>query len=317
MRSPEKRRAEEGHLRQIVTTRRHSGRRLVVAIACAIAAATARHTAADVKPATPPATPPAEDGITAAKREFEAVKSARDPALQQRSDLPRLSLPEMRSDNGGAPDRSLVAPKSGQPEKKSANWLLEAMEKKDVRANPDRGTKSEREAAREVVANESRHETAQRTDTARQVEVDRKLLGAPPDPMAKFLSGWMTPQDYALLKPGLEQSLSYSLSAGTATVAGALPGVASPEAALAAAGPNGPGSLVGGTKPRENPYLSALNLTPAPVAPLPAGPVVTVPSSPPPALLPVPAPIAPPKPKLPEFAKPAQDEKYYKQLKRF
>jgi hypothetical protein len=135
----------------------------------------------------------------------------------------------------------------------------------------------------------------------------------PPNPLNAFLADWMTPKDYALLKPGLQSS-------GTSTVA--LP--AGPKVSIAQ-----PGSALFGnqasllsseaspapvTKPTENPYLQALN-EPAPVVTVPPTP----PANPVPAPAVAPALPVPPQPqsKIPEFAKPATDNKLFKPLKRF
>jgi hypothetical protein len=69
-------------------------------------------------------------------------------------------------------------------------------------------------------------------------------------------------------------------------------------------------------KPADNPFLQTLNGsgTALPAFVPPPAPASTPANT---ALAPVPLESAPPKSKIPDFAKPAMDEKYFKQLKRF
>ena len=294
-------------------------------LALALAAGGFTANAADEKSA-PPGAPAvsSESAISAAKREFEAVKAARDPALQQKGALPKMTMPDLHSAPSGVGN---IAPKQQQiGEKKSANWLVEAMEKQKPRKDGERDNgrgKGERYDARESTAlltggarDKDRTSVEPETDPRRRARETE-----PKNPLASFLGEWMTPQDYALLKPGLEESL-----AGTKNSPGAMPtpgaglsSILGSDAALNPATAFNQAAI--GTAPRENPYLAALNPPPPPMT-LPVPPPTAVsPSVAPAAVNPLavsgPAPIAPPKPKIPEFAKPAQDEKYFKQLKRF
>jgi len=70
---------------------------------------------------------------------------------------------------------------------------------------------------------------------------------------------------------------------------------------------------------RENPYLQSLK-SEASVIPTGGRPTIMpldpIPRSTPPAIVAPPVPAAPPT-KIPDFAKPGSDDKYFKQLKRF
>ena len=131
----------------------------------------------------------------------------------------------------------------------------------------------------------------------------------------------MTPHDYALLKPGLEQAIGAQIDTRTnapsssATIS--LPLLPGTNATFGSVSPV-PVSPVQ-TAPRENPYLTALSPAPAIPAPNPTS-VSTLPSLPAASALPpfLGAPQPPPaKSAVPDFVKPATDEKYFKQLKRF
>lgn len=144
------------------------------------------------------------------------------------------------------------------------------------------------------------------------------------NPLTSYLDGWMTPQDFALLKPGLDgRPAAVALPQPDASVA---PGgfMAEPLSSAQASRGAGPAPLApGGDRPgagRENPFLAALNApvanvavaaqTPRPAPPEPGPATVATPSVPSP-------PSPPPASRTPEFARPAADDKYFKPLKRF
>jgi hypothetical protein len=135
----------------------------------------------------------------------------------------------------------------------------------------------------------------------------------------------MTPQDYAVLKPGLADSLALGTGGGrTSVMSGAgMPGGLS---SVAGSGLDDLG-LQAGVKPpfaapapRENPYLQTLT-TPEPavptfaptpkVAPMPPSPMMPRPVFGPPPATP------PPQSTIPDFAKPSTNEKYFRPQNRF
>ncbi len=272
------------------------------------------------------AAPLPADAIAIARREFEAVKSARDSVAQPKETFPRISAPELHvPPSGGAwtPQKSTLLEK--EKEKKSANWLVDAMEKSaDARKDRERGG-VERERDRGPMSRradrekEGEEDGEKRTTANGAEERERKPETAVTNPLSAFLGTWMTPQDFALLKPGIEQGFSATggaSSSGTSTLPGTgsafpLPGSDASSAATAAA-------RAAAATPRENPYLAMLgSVTPvssasvaAPPLPAPAANrgVIAPPSLPP---------VSAPKSSVPDFVKPATDEKYFKQLKRF
>ena len=293
-------------------------------------AASAQEEPAPARP-TPAA---AEDSIATAKREFELLKSARDTSLQQKGEIPRVSVPDLHSLTPSSVFRGPVTPKSPLPSKKSANWLVDAMEKKTdtnqarekFRGTRERDSRREREKSDVSLSSEGDRETSEESVVSRREENteqnrQRPQVDAPTNPLAQYLSDWMTPKDYALLKPGLEASLATG-GDPRESPGGFLPaGVSTPGSS------NEPAfdflqKSAGGlsTPPRENPFLQGLNvpdMTPPVVLPAPT----SVGGSPAPAIISAPgappAAVFQPPSRIPDFAKQGQDDKYFKQLKRF
>lgn len=298
-----------------------------------------------------PANDPAAS-VEGARRDLDAIKALRDPSNQQKGALPKLTVPEMHTPTPGAP-QPWNPKKSGAAEqhaKKSQNWLVDAMERearasqarertsgssRDSRLWRDRNEKS---GASSNTAGDELGERSERTEGAldrdgeaiaasRETRAEREPAHATPEvnnPLTRFLGEWMTPRDYAMLKPALDESLSGRGSelAGTSPAGATLgvSGLSGSDATLSGAGGPGRGREI----PRDNPYLQAMQNLPAPTGPalLAGAPNVTslpapAPVASPRAEAPAPPIVVPPKSKIPEFAKPAQDEKYFKQLKRF
>jgi hypothetical protein len=279
--------------------------------------------------AAPTSTPEREDSISAARRDFEAIKAAGDSAQQVKGEVPRLSVPDFQP---GAP-----APRVPQPaaedldprskKKKSANWLLDAMEKKPAaRPDPRRGTRARGDeielllaSGRDSEPDPALSEKPDRRDPA--IEEERLPAEPPPNPLAPFLEGWMTREDYTLLKPGLEApavgtarpgtegGMPFTLPEGIVDngrdASRSVPGLERPDFTQASSG--------------ANPYLPALAAplpAPASMAPPPAS--MSPLAGPPPVIYaPAVAPQPPPSSRIPEFARPAMDDKYFKPLKRF
>lgn len=298
--------------------------RLLASLA-AVFAATAVHVPAQEKtaPAASATAAPAEDAMATARREFEAVKRSRDAALQPKGSLPSMSTPSVDTNalSGG------WSPKAPAPEKKSPNWLVEAMEKE----SDDRNKRSRSGGRGEATNPDERDPLGPRATTlggreteGRASDVDRKQSPTVINPLARYLGDWMSPQDYALLRPGIDPAAASGIDlrkegpgiAGTvANPLGATqPGLASLNANL----PRSNGEL-----PRENPYLQSLNAPPIAPPPAVTGPVLSglTPARPasqrPPAYSPPPLATPAPKPNVPDFLKSASDDKYFKQLKRF
>jgi hypothetical protein len=275
------------------------------------------------------------DALKSAQRDFELLKAARDPAMQGKDTLPKISAPDFTSPIESRPRLPQKSEKEAllEKQKKSANWLLDAMEKQaDSGKSRGSGTDSlslaaERDRERdgltaepqgEALKGEAKADRAADRDDAARDEKERPRTEPAFNPLARFMSEWMTPQDFALLKPVVDAPRGgESASAGPVAAPGASSEFTRPTAGDTTLGLIGSNKSFTPATPQENPYLQALNL-PAPTATM--TPPVSMPPSMPtasqPALAPLPSPITP-KSKVPDFVKPAQDEKHFKQLKRF
>lgn len=276
------------------------------------------------------ATAPADDSISAAKRDFESLRTIRENALHPSSDRPRLSLPEIQT---GAPQPSVLpaeTEKDAKAKRRSANWLIEAMEKgaEDAK-NKGEGRRSSKQTAEletwleKENAAEKREFNLVPEEKAPEAESAKKEVESVSNPLAPFLAGWMTARDYALLQPGTTSapnSVASTLASppGGAPTVGADLAVALPggESRSLFRGPEKPALTVG--EPAANPYLSAMTETAPSLERFTPPPTVTLnlPSAPAPAsYAPLPPPVAPAR--IPDFVKPVSDERYFKPLKRF
>ena len=313
--------------------------RLPLTACCAFFAAAAA--AAEDKPVVQAVL--TEDAIKATQRDFDTIKAARDGSGPSKGDLPQFGLPELQINPGETRPRN--APKALKAGKKSANWLVDAMQKKtdarddlrsdlrndlrsDLRNDLRKEQLGQRESDRSTLSGpesedeepvESKRSMA-KDEAHSTFQAERKELDPTLNPLTRFLSDWMTPKDYALLKPGLQGARAGESSPRSevpvAPFAGELSGIVAPDIAIGLAGTNKPAFVA--PTPQENPYLQAFNVPPSlsstPVS-LPAAapsPKIFAPTVSAPAGIPVSAPG-----RVPEFAKPMTDEKYFKPLKRF
>jgi len=261
--------------------------------------------------------------MAVAKRDFQRVKAAGSTAGEQPSlDLPHLTTPEFQL-SGGATVVTRALPAKTGTKKKSANWLVDEMTKKpqpDARDKSQRGRESATD--RETTLDDEQKSDDAQAEPAKAVE-SREAKPAEPalNPLNQYMAGWMTPKDYALLRPGLGGDTAPEAAAGRGDTALAMPGATGPVASgggmdlgLGLSGNAVPST--GTPAAKENPFLqtftpplqSAATFAPSPeptVSPNAPG-VFTAPSEPPPM-----------RPKTPEIARPPDDAKYFKQLKRF
>ena len=134
----------------------------------------------------------------------------------------------------------------------------------------------------------------------------------------------MSPQDYALLKPGLQPASDTAGSPGIGSAgaqAGFVGSAAEPRSGSSLMpGAERPG-FAGPTRPPENPYLPGLTDGPSPLAGFspPVQPVAAAiaPLAPVIYAAPPTAPEPPPASKVPDFVRATRDEQYFKPLKRF
>ncbi len=296
--------------------------------------------AADGAAGAAPATP---SPIEAAKRDYDAIKDAKFSLEQQKLDLPKATAPELRLGNDvPVGDLGPIAPgRSANDKSKPAaqgrgqrgtNWLVDAMlGDKDKAGTKTGGATTLQSDADRADAEEtgefkpadlsakklSAADSAVRRGGKAEV-IEDKSLPRVANPLDGFLSGWMTPGDYRLLKPttdaGGAPSPSLAGTIGSVDNSGARDGVAHDRSGPAA-------------EPRVNPYLAEPTTNnlgfSAPVLPSPS------PGSGP-APQPIPAPMTPPAARVEnvppktgtaatasELIKARDDEKYFPQLKRF
>lgn len=225
-----------------------------------------------------------------------------------------------------AADDELSSPSSGgygayAPSSKSSssgrggNWLVEAMSKPagavDSAASNDPLSASD--PTKPSSPNDPLAIAAAPPDS-------RSAVTAKPDtaptanPLKDYMATWMTPKDYALLKPKTSTT-----STTSADSLGSLDGT--PRAESGAKLANG-GQANGGKEKRVNPYLESVNPAPAPKSATNdaqlAPPLTLVPPTP--TAQPAPGPnlqAPPPDSKTPAPFRPANDSKYFPQLKRF
>jgi hypothetical protein len=272
---------------------------------------------AEERPAPKPA-PPSERGIVEAKRDFDAVKAARGAPAQPSAELPRFATPEFTAGAQAPQSPSARAEAAVAAKKRSANWLVDAMADKAKKLPGKDGRDATREHDDMVTEADS-----QQLDTPAEKEKSAPRRSFEPglNPLDQYLATWMTPQDLALLRPvmrsdpsGLPDRLDFGLgvpqspTAGTSQARGGM--------GLLLSGPTA-GGAPGAA--HDNPFLQSL-MPPAqpavsPLAPMPGASA----SAPPAGSLMAPPPNPPPVPKsvTPGFVKPRDDEKYYKQMKRF
>lgn len=281
--------------------------------------------------------PAGETSIDAAKQGFDTIKALRQPGGQPKGDLPRIALPELPvSEREPTLFQTEKKPKTETlDERKAKNWLLEAMEKpvdSSQRKDPKDRSKSEDKQTMLVGMAENKTDEASvaakvdsRSEAKTRKNDERESGPATINPLAGFMAGWMTPQDYALLQPkgdpaatkGARSSQADGLPAAGGFLAGSA-GIGAVEGVTFTPANVGKQETPGA--PRENPYLQTALPEPSPTTvlsqPLAVVAAGTVNA---PRMLPgpTPAPEAPPRTTRPDFAKPLTDDKYFKPLKRF
>lgn len=297
-------------------------------------------------------TPPAGgDGIAAAKQDFAEIKAAGASAEQQKFTVPNqklgLNLRE-RNDKIKPPPWMSQKAKPGQPNDpsgKSANWLVDAMSDKEKdslldansrkTANGDRKTDTDLSATPgDLSANgnqpDSKRNPSRAEDQGSLADTRKKEAAAANNPLTAYMAAWMTPRDFELLKAGSNDGApttpagdltgaTFSDGKGFLALDGARP-AESTESPLTLGDP------AAAFSPKQNPYLADL---PAPSSPsatpsaLPGPPPANITASiPGPGIV---MPISQPEAQLGPKINPAmeavqkarEDEKYFKQLKRF
>lgn len=292
----------------------------------------------------------AAESIAATKRDLERIRGASDPRFQGSANAaaPRVAVPELRIDSVESsmpPVAPTATKRASTPEKNAGNWLVDAMEQgarerderqrgamgvprwdeRDARQPSELGPTTSGQPSR---AGEPRLPGSERERTPLSSLANAaEKRPATTNPLAPYLSEWLTPHDYALLRPGIAAEAAGQTGAGVSDFRN---GVGS-ELASALGAPTLKRDIPGGFGPapmprspaplRENPFLTGLIDPPRTVSPPAATQpsIVATPSAVSDRLaIPMGTPQTPSiSPRIPDVAKPRPDETYFKQLKRF
>lgn len=244
-------------------------------------------------------------------------------AEQQKLALPKQELPalNLHTDEAPAPAMSLSSRKAELDDtsdktgaKKSANWLLDAMDEK--KSDKGKSFGGDLQADDELQRNEKR--APERAD--KNPATEKRRAAEAPNPLTNFMAEWMTPGDFELLKAKPDAGASLGGEKLLAPVGGGAAASSQTPAALAGISDSANGSSRIGealSLPKENPYLAGLTApTPPPVAvpEIMRPPAGTTPVAPPAMEL---QPAAKTSSNQSDVLKPQDDAKYFKQLNRF
>lgn len=271
-----------------------------------------------------PAAPPADDSIAAAKRDLEAIKAARGMTAPPPAGVPSFTTPALHSDAPGPKRMELPRPAAeAAAAKKSANWLVDAMTAKPVRTAGEKGLRNEATAGAADIADAGENDPAERRLATEKTERREARTHPKPiiNPLADFMAGWMTPQDFKLLQsePGAGDATGW-VARGESSFGGRSSGEAAGTSAVGRVERNLPGRSA--APPRGNPFLQDFAGATDPLTAnrgATAAPPAATSVPPPQSVVPPPVIPAPPPPPSapPAFVKPNDDAKYFKPLKRF
>jgi len=286
----------------------------------------------------PPA--PASDSIADAKKDLAGVKAS---AGQTESGAPLPTL-DMKDVSPGPLGARAEAPVLMTPEKDSSldpakkkegtgNWLVDAMDKKSDRSQGSRARDKEDglRGDQDLLRGDDRLGARGDKDSASQDDARDKAGPREPgesvyNPLDSFMGRWVSARDHDLLLPG---SKSDGLAAAGLDRAHAdmLPGLDLGQPGSFGESLPSPADAAAFSDPREgaNPYLAVLGLAPAPQAKSFLSPELTGTS---PFGLPeissgvstmgaTARPADSSRTFVPDFAQPSEDDKYFKQMKRF
>jgi len=275
----------------------------------------------------PPATDPAPpDPIAEAKRQFEAIRNQRREMVSDAELKLNIAPPALPMDQPlPRPLRAASSLEAAKAAKADAQktWLLDAMRQPAKTGGKSRRPGEEEAATADDFGFEKKPaESAESTPRDSRGQEHTAPVG---DPLRDYLAVWMTPADYAVLvkptKDRQEAALGTDFTAGLAPLA-MVGDWTSPGMRTGADVSPAPADLA----PRENPYLKSSQFTATAFGT--ASSVASTfngvqpeprPLVPPSALTPdrtnPPQPVTPPA--LPDRLKPADDRKYFPQLKRF
>jgi hypothetical protein len=282
----------------------------------------------------------AGDSIANAKKDFAAIKSSTAPS-DSSPVLPTVDMKDLGPAPGAArPVSPALLSADGEnsldPSKKkekegTGNWLVDAMEKKSDKAQSSRGKDDLLRGDQDFPKDGERSGAQGERDTRSSADARGKAASREPaeavyNPLGAFMGGWISARDHELLLPVAKGDTLIGGDLGRAR-AETLPGIGlGPSGAVAeGALPSLDAAAWSGSRAAPNPYIAALDV----------GPVSAIKSFAAPDL-PAFAPYGPadaprgmtssgvdPRPLdtnrsfIPDFAKPNDDDKYFKQMKRF
>lgn len=273
-------------------------------------------------------------GIAAAQREFQALRAAE----KVRGEELKLQLPDITTPNlqPAAPPSPLSGPERNQPgrtkgrKQKSDNWLVDAMMKAPEDPDEPKAWSDEDDPAEpqdpfaELIAETlrpapkagSQPEAGERDDAREERVIDA------PNPFAAYMSAWISPQHRELLLPARQADAPADTRNLTPIGNGGFVGgtnVGSPATVeTVSAWPGGmstaPSNRGFANEGQPNPFLTGGEFNPPAMLPPMPQADSTPPGSP---LPPIPEVARPRSEPPPPLAKPADDAKYFPQLKRF
>jgi hypothetical protein len=286
--------------------------------------------AASAAGAADPAEP--ADSITAAKKDLAAIKALGSPS-DAGATLPSLDLKTISPgpDCGHAealpaartPEVDPSDPSAKKEKGATGNWLVDAMDKKaDRKASPGDRESLARDELDPVRESERSSDRADGTRDNAERAVSGEASAHAYNPLDAYMSGWVSARDHDLLVPVSHAGVSELAEGSKPKADGALP-LALGESDFSAE------ALLSGPEParwsapleESNPYLAALNQEPAVTVKAFVSPEIpdlglglrpATPSQASDA-----GSIEAPKSLIPDFAQPADDDKYFKQMKRF
>jgi len=274
------------------------------------------------------------DTISSAKKDLAAVKALSNPAETSVAGLPAVDMKAVSPGPGnGSIDMPAPLP-SGEdaavdPTRKAekgatGNWLVDAMDRKPDKGRSERGRESASSRDELELSLRSSDRASARAELEAQggtepADRDGPKQGAAFNPLESFMAGWISARDRELLLPAKRDGAADSTAARAPGEqdSGTLQGDFAVD--LLSLGEMG-ASLEGKAEP--NPYLSAMDPEPAPAPKMFVGPAALDSGSSEGHAAPVwfgsdAGPLEVPRTFIPDFARPSDDDKYFKQMKRF
>jgi len=283
---------------------------------------------------------PAGDSIANAKKDFAAIKSSAAPS-DSGPVLPALDMRELGPSPGGTgPVSPMLLSADGEfsldlskrkETEGTGNWLVDAMDRKTDKGRSSRGKDDLLRGDQGFLQDAARPGTrgerdAQTPADAREKAASREPAGAVYNPLDAFMGGWVSARDHQLLIPTARGDVLIGSDLGKAR-AEMLPGID-----LGLSGAAGEGLLpsleaAAWSEPKVlvNPYIAALDIEP--VSSIKAFVAPDLPAFAPSGLTDMtrgmtssgvdPRPLDNNRSFIPNFAQPTDDDKYFKQMKRF